>query len=234
MSTRAAVRADSWGIPNGPAEGGRCKVVAGVVLHAPIAAFAIVGFLFWDLAGLVPAAIAALVAVLIVRTATSTLTSSLAPAPAEDARTLNLVAGLSADLGIDTPRTFIVQGEGPNALVFRHEGRLALGLTPAALREFTRTELEAVIAHSLVRADPGGGTLDNLALTLGGTFGACSTRVSEADDARAVAITRYPPALAKAIEKSVPASGRFAYLWFAADGPSHAPREARLEALATL
>ena len=230
----AGGRVEAWGIPATSEKGGRCKVVAGLVLLAPVVLFGIVGFLIWDLPGLIPAVLAALVAFLIVRTATSALTASLAPTAATDARVLNLVAGLSKDLGIETPPTFIVRGEGANALMFRHAGATSLGLTRAAIDEFTRTELEAVIAHSLIRTDPGVGTLDKTALGLGGTFGACSARVTEADDARAVAITRYPPALAKAIERSTPVSGRFAYLWFVGEGASHAPREARLEALATL
>ena len=233
MSTRAAERAESWGIPAVGRGSARCKVVAGLVLLAPPIVFGVVGFAFWGLPGLLPAVIAAGVALLIVRTATSSLVSALAPAPARDSRLLNLVSGLSSDIGIDPPETFIVEGQGANALIFRNRGQRALGLTPAALHELTRTELEAVIAHTLVRADPSG-PLDGTALTLGGTFGGCSARLTEVDDARAVAVTRYPPALAKAIEKATPVSGRFSYLWFVGEGPSHASQEDRLEALATL
>jgi hypothetical protein len=232
-----AARASAWGIPAPAPAGGRCKTVAALALAGPVVVVGAVGFIFWRLAGLAPAALALGVAFLILRTGAASLVDSLAPKPVEDPRLLNIVAGLSEDLAIEAPPVFVVEGEGVNALIFRRGGRTAIGVTEAARRGLTRTELEAVVAHCLVRSDPATGRLDGTSLALGGTFGACAPQVSELDDARAVAITRYPPALAKAIEKATPASGRFAYLWFVAEAssqPSGASRSARLEALASL
>jgi hypothetical protein len=226
-------RAEAWGIPQAVVSS-RCKVVAGLVLLAPALLFGIVGYGFWGFPGLVPAAIALALAALIVRTASSGLLSTLEPSEAKDPRLLNLVAGLSSDLGVETPPVFVVRAEGANAIVFDRGGRPAVGITEGALRQMTRIELEAMVAHCLVRTDPASGGLDRSDLRLGGVFRSCGGRVTELEDARTVAVTRYPPALASAIAKATPASGRFSYLWFVAEDPSHSPRAERLEALATL
>lgn len=234
MRTQAAERSAAWGLPSAPPPSVRCKTVAAVALVGPALVFGAAGFALWGPPGLASSVVALLVSFLIVRTATSALLGSLAPVPADDVRLLNLVAGLSTDLGHAPPPTFIVQGDGANALVFRYGGRPALGITAAAATELARIELEAVVAHCLVRSDPTVGGLDRTSLALGGTFGACAGRVTQLDDARAVAVTRYPPALATAIEKATPASGRFSYLWFVAEGPGSVSNEARLEALGSL
>lgn len=231
-STPVSARAEAWGAPPRVSSGGSCKTVGMAALFGPVVVFAVVGFLIWGLPGLVPAAVVLLVAVAILRTATSALTGALAPQPSEDARLLNIVSGLSGDLGIEAPSTYVVRGEGVNALVF-WEGKPAIGLTGEAAEDLPRTELEALVAHCLARLDPDGG-LDRSTLTLGGIFGACAAKVTTADDVRAVAVTRYPPALAKIIERATPVSGRFSHLWFAADDASHASKAARVEALQDL
>jgi hypothetical protein len=203
------------------------------VLAGPALAFAAIGYVFWGAKGLPSGALALLVSYLVLRTSSSSLTQSLEPRPAEDARLLNLVKGLSGELGIETPAPFVVRGRGANALVFLQGGRTAIGFTEDALRTYARTELEGVVAHCLARLDPISG-LDRTALTLGGTFGSCSRGVDQRDDARAAAVTRYPPALAKAIERSTPAAGRHSYLWFVGEPPLHAPAEDRMRALAEL
>jgi hypothetical protein len=203
------------------------------VLAGPAVVFAAVGYAFWGATGLLPAALALLVSFLVLRTSSTTLVQSLDPRPAEDARLLNIVKGLSGELGIDAPSPFVVRGPGVNALVFLHGGHTAIGFTEEALRTYARTELEGVVAHCLVRLDPASG-LDRTALTLGGTFGRCGRGVDQRDDARAAAVTHYPPALAKAIERSTPATGRYSYLWFLGEPPAHAPAEERIRALSEL
>jgi hypothetical protein len=215
-------------------DSGRCKTLAVLVLVGPALVFGVIGFAFWDFPGLIPGVVALLVGYLLLRTATSSLVAALDPAPAQSPRLTNIVTGLSADLGLDPPPTFVIKSPGVNALVFRHGGRTALGLTAETVDDLPRTELEAVVAHCLVRSDPASGGLDRTSLTLGGTFGACGKAATELDDARAVAVTRYPPALAKAIERATPATGRFSYLWFVAEGASGTPLEARLDALDSL
>lgn len=203
-------------------------------LVLPALVVGLIGYLLVGVLGLLPALLVALVAVLILRRATAALTAALEPRSAEDARLLNLVTGLSKDLGREPPRTFIVAGEGVNALVFWYAHGPALGLTQEAASGLPRTELEAIVSHCLVRLDPEAGGLDRAALTLGGTFGVCGWGGTQADDVRAAAVTRYPPALAQAIQRSTPARGRFSYLWFVAEGRDHVPREARIEALGQL
>ena len=232
--TEAAGRAEAWGVAGSAPDRARCKAVAAAVLTVPSLVFGAAGYLIIGLAAVIPALVALLVAFLTLRTAATAAVGSLDPRPAEDARLLNIVSGLSADLGREPPATFVVRGEGPNAALFWRGGGPAIGVTTQAVTGLARTELEAMIAHCLVRLDPAVGGLDRSALTLGGTFRPCAHGVTEADDARTAAITRYPPALAKAIEKAVPASGRFSYLWFVAEGPSHAPVEERIGALGEL
>lgn len=230
----AAARAEAWGITTSDRPGGRCKAQVIGAIALPVAVFAVIGFVLWGAGGLLPALIALIVGILILRTATRTLVEGLDPRPATQPRLVNIVQGLSKDLGLQAPRTFIVNGEGANALVFWHKGGPALGMTAAVADGFARTELEAVVAHCLIRLDPAAGDLDRMSLSLGGTFGSCRGGVTEADDVRAVAVTRYPPALAKSIERCEPATGRFSHLWFVADDATHASSHARVAALQDL
>ena len=226
-----AERAEAWGLAPAAPPSSRCRVAALAILVAPALVFGTIGWLLWGPLGLAPAVVALIVGALVLRTATKALELELAPRPApEGGRVANLVTGLSIDLGIEPPQPVIVEGPGANAVVFWHKGGPALGVTAELAGDYARTELEAVVAHSLARLDPATG-LDRNVLRLGGVLGACSTAVDVADDVRAVSITRYPPGLAKAIEKATPATGRFAYLWFVGDHAAHAPSEERLAAL---
>jgi hypothetical protein len=58
--------------------------------------------------------------------------------------------------------------------------------------------------------------------------------VDSSDDLKAVAITRYPPALGTAIGKSQSGRDRWSPARFAADHPSHRPPEQRIEFLSDL
>jgi hypothetical protein len=232
-SSVVQARVDAWNVPPAAERRSNCRTLAAAVLLGPALVFGVVGYAFWGIGGLLPAALALVVSFLILKTSNRALHGSLQPRPADDARLLNIVRGLSGELALDAPLPYLVAGSGVNALVFQHQGHAAIGFTEEALRSYARTELEGVVAHCLARLDPSSG-LDRTALTLGGTFAACGTGVDVRDDVRAAAVTRYPPALAKAIEKSTPAEGRYAYLWFAGEPPSHAPVEARIRALSEL
>ncbi|HEX2235991.1 MAG TPA: hypothetical protein VHK89_06925, partial [Actinomycetota bacterium] len=156
----------------------------------------------------------------------------LRPTPAQPAdapRLLNLVEGLATRVGGPVPSIWIADGHGRNALVCRSGGPRVV-VTRALVEEATRTELEAVVAHCLVRLQR-----PLLRESLGAAFGppATTLAVDTALDARAAAMTRYPPGLAAAVSKSDDPS-RLRPFWFAAEGPSHRSRRDRLDALADL
>ena len=132
-------------------------------------------------------------------------------------RARNIIEGLAERVGVTDVDAYSFDGP-PNAFTGRSD-RVVVALSSELLRDFTRTELEAVVAHCLVRA---------------GAAGKRATRVGYADDVRAVALTRYPPALASALEKATPYSGRFASLYLVADSPSHRPVPERVAALQEL
>lgn len=234
MTTKIASHAEAWGIEHGSHSNSRCRAVAAIVSLGPPLAVALVGYALFGLPGLLPAALALLIVFLILRTSTTALVSSLDPQPARDQRLQNIVTGLTGDLGIRAPEAYTVRGPGRNGLVFWYRGRPALGLTAEAVSGYARTELEAVVAHLLARLDRTSGGLDRTSLRLGGILGPCAQGVTIAEDARAAAITRYPPALAKAIEKARPAAGRFSHLWFVGERPGHPSPEARAAALSDL
>ena len=155
------------------------------------------------------------------------------PRSDEAARMVNLVAGLSADLGIASPEVLVSRRGGANALVCLASGPKLL-LTRALLEEFTRTEQEAVAAHCLVRLRGGQVRSAQLALALGPFGASLAGPVGGFDDVAATALTRYPPALAAAIRKSDAATGRYSGLWFVGAGAPHVPGEQRAAALADL
>jgi hypothetical protein len=117
----------------------------------------------------------------------------------EQPRLMNMVAGLSTDLSIPVPAVCVLEGGGPNAFVIGGR-KPRLGVTTSLLDTYTRTELEAVIAHCLGRiVSAGRGTVGPIHL---------------GDDIRAAALTRYPPALASAFRKAIPQSDRGGARWF--------------------
>jgi len=153
--------------------------------------------------------------------------------PDEIARLENLVQGLTGDLDIATPDLLVTDEPGPNALVAKRSGHIVV-VTADLARDFSRTELEAVLAHCLVRiaTDQVGTAQVGLAL---GPLGAGLRGVTGTpEDVATAGLTRYPPALASAIEKCKPRGGRFAALWFVADGPTHAPTDRRIADLRDL
>lgn len=157
------------------------------------------------------------------------------PLPAGRAQRLeNIVTGLAGDLGIAAPDLYFMDRPGPNALVASGGPNGILAVTPSLLENFTRTELEAVVAHSLLRLHSKAFVYSNLAARWSDLGAGLAPRVGAGDDVRTCALTRYPPALAAAIDKCDARIERYAPLWFAADAPSHEPAAARIALLKDL
>ena len=149
----------------------------------------------------------------------------------DEARVRSLIEGLANDHGIQAPKPYVLPEGPPNALMFRRRGP-AIGFTRSMLERYSRTELEAVIAHCLVRQAAPHYRFALLAAWRPTTRLAPS--VGYEDDVRAAALTRYPPGLARAIEMAAPVTSNFAPLWFVADGSTHRPGDERVAALTDL
>lgn len=130
----------------------------------------------------------------------------------------NIASGLGERLGIGSADLYVIENGGPNALTGRTDHPV-VAVTRSLLEGYARTELEAVVAHCLVRHREAGRR---------GVF------IGYSDDVRASALTRYPPALAAAIEKAHAYKGRYATFYLVADGPSHRSPKERIEALGDL
>jgi hypothetical protein len=136
----------------------------------------------------------------------------------EQPRFRNIADGLAERLGLGRVDLFVIDRGGPNALCCKLE-RPTIAATKDLLESYTRTEVEAVVAHCLVRHRAAGHK--------GGPVGF-------SDDVRAAALTRYPPALASAIEKADPYRGRYAAFYLVADDPGHRPVAERVTAILDL
>jgi Zn-dependent protease with chaperone function len=154
--------------------------------------------------------------------------------PDEHARLINIVRGLGERYGGATPKAMVIPGGEANALVGRSGGAPVVAVTSSLLDTLPRTELEAVVAHCLARSDPSLTTRASVACSLGPLLFGLAPKVGYDDDVRAAALTRYPPALASALRKTVPRAGRFAPLWMAAQAPTHRPLVERIAALEDL
>lgn len=131
-------------------------------------------------------------------------------------RATNLAAGVAESLGLARPEIWTYAGP-PNALGVKGSPAV-IALSSELLTAYSRTEIEAVIAHLLQRiARPERSEL-----------------IGYADDVRTAALTRFPPALASALEKAVPYEGRFARHYLVADADSHRPVAERVAALKDL
>lgn len=158
--------------------------------------------------------------------------------PVADARLCNLVEGLSTGAGVRQPRLVVVDSPGLNALAAgTSSGRGLLAVTSGLLTELDRIELEAVLAEELwqIRHDevvPM--TVLAAATGIGRPLAVGEDRDAAADQG-AVSLTRYPPALAAALEKieSKGATvagqpGWMAQLWMVDPRPSAPPSRGRL------
>ena len=149
--------------------------------------------------------------------------------PHDAPRFENIAAGLATDLGMSKPSLWIVEEGGPNAFVAWSRGP-HIGVTRAVLTDFTRTEVEAIVAHCLVRVASGEARASTMAAALR-PLPSGGSRVGGPLDVASASLTRYPPALASAIGKSMPRAGRFAGAWFSSEAPSHVPPAERIAAL---
>jgi hypothetical protein len=146
-------------------------------------------------------------------------------------RLRSLAAGLSADIAAPAPELWLAARPEQNALVAGREHPI-LAVTRSLLVSFSRTELEAVVAHCLVRFALGESARALRALALG-PWGR-PPEVGYADDVAAVALTRYPPALVRSLRSAQPVGGRYGPLWFVAQGRFHRPVPERIAALQDL
>ncbi|MGH9076744.1 MAG: hypothetical protein ACRDY0_04720 [Acidimicrobiales bacterium] len=244
-------------------DAGPNRRLAGAVLAAASLPPAVVAGLMALLAGpvvavvvlvVVAAAVAAFVWTTAERRAVSAIGGRDADARA-DARFVNLVEGLGAAGGVSPPRLLVVDDPALNAAALgRDPRRGTLVVTSGLLGALTRVELEGLLAAQLVRIKRG----DTLPGTLASAAGPLARRAcrsalpAQGGDLAAVALTRYPPGLASALEKvatgptalvrEVPA---VAALWLADPGQPagpgqpgdravRAPLEARIAALREL
>ncbi|MGI8775277.1 MAG: M48 family metalloprotease [Actinomycetota bacterium] len=154
--------------------------------------------------------------------------------PLEDShhRLRNLVEGLSRDLHIAAPAIWVIEAAGPNALVSWAGGPHVV-VTTGLVATYTRTELEAVVAHCLVRIATGDVRRAVQATGLGPLSGR-TVKEGRVQDLQTVSLTRYPPALASAIRKAEPQGGGFGLLWFVGSPATHVPAEDRAAALLDL
>ena len=163
--------------------------------------------------------------------------------PNVDARLCNLVEGLATTAGVRPPRVVVVDSTGLNALAAGTSSSHGfLAVTSGLLAELERIELEAVVAEQLwrIRHDqvlPG--TVLAATVGLGRALGlervALDPDSDVAADQGAITLTRYPPALASALEK-IDSKGAtverqpayLAHLWLADPRPSPPPSRGRL------
>ena len=153
--------------------------------------------------------------------------------PLQDAGFRNIVEGLASKYGIRNPELSLIEEGGPNALVLKRPvPRVAV--SRSLLDSYSRTEKEAVAAHCLLRLASAPLGIAQLAAALGRSGSRFAPKVGYEDDVHAAALTRYPPALASAIEKAKPAEGPSSPLWFVAHDVSHRHPTERIAALQDL
>ena len=158
-------------------------------------------------------------------------------------RLTNLVEGLAPNAGLPKPRCLVIDDDVPNSLVVgRSPGHGCLVVTTGLLDKMSRMEVEAVVAHGVVRLRGGAPAGATTAMAFGGAgwLGGDVPPPSAADFA-AVALTRYPPGLVSAlrvIDAGGPAAPRgasavVAGLWIVppGDGTGVAARVDTLEEL---
>ena len=194
-------------------------LVVAVVTY-PIWAFTI-GFVWGVLISFV---LGCAVAALIHRQSSAAALRSLGARPMADGaepRLENLVEGLTVAHGFRVPDMYLVDDGAPNAAALaRTPKEGALVVTTGLLERLDRVQLEAVLAHELMRVRRGEATVNltvaALPARLAGVAPGVATwagrRITEGSvlvdaDLAVTDITRYPPALQGALE-SIRADGR--------------------------
>jgi len=122
-----------------------------------------------------------------------------------EARLVNLVEGLAPGAGLPRPRCLVAEDPSVNALALGRDPRHGcLVVTTGLLGAMSRMQLEAVVAHCLVRIRDGHTIGPTLAAALVGRESvvrrAAGDEVSADTDLETVALTRYPPGLIAALE----------------------------------
>jgi Zn-dependent protease with chaperone function len=225
-----------WGLPAHPNRGVHLRVAAlwAAITLGPAVVVAL-AFSWW--AGLALAALAAVVVTAGPILQLWTLERRFGVVAAEggsEPRLENLVRGLSADHRLVRPRAVVLKDAPPNAFVWKPLwGNAVLAISRSYLGALSRTELEGLVAHCLVRIESSDARAATMAGLLGPIGARAGPKVGVFDDIGATALTRYPPGLSSAIRKAVPARGA-GPLWFVSDGPSHRAAAHRIEELADL
>lgn len=152
----------------------------------------------------------------------------------EAPRLRNIAEGVARDLKVPAPSLYVLPGGGPNAFVRSTGPGGLIAITQALLDTYTRTELEAVVAHCLLRIRSESFVYSNLAARWSDLGAGLAPRVGAGDDIAACALTRYPPALAGALAKADGKVKLYTPLWFASEAPSHQPTAERIAAISQL
>ncbi len=165
--------------------------------------------------------------------------------PATFARLHNVVEGLCVAAGLPKPGVYVVEDPAPNALaVGRDPQHAVLVVTTGLVDKLDRMELEGVVAHELSHIKSGDMQVSTIAANfLGALAPGLAARLAPPRrellaDVNGVALTRYPPGLAAALQKlhddpaRPTAGGRaVAHLWIETPEP---PLEERIAALLEL
>lgn len=152
----------------------------------------------------------------------------------EAPRLRNIAEGLARDLKVPAPALYVLPEGGPNAFVRRTRPGGSVAITQALLDTYTRTELEAVVAHCLLRIRSEAFVYANLAARWSGLGAGLAPRVGRGDDIATCALTRYPPALAAALSKADGKVKLYSPLWFVSGASSHQPTAERIAAISQL
>jgi hypothetical protein len=151
--------------------------------------------------------------------------------PEQAPRLFNIAGGLAGRGYGGVPAIWLIPDGGPNAVVC-WAGGACIAITKSLLDGYTRTELEAVVAHCFIRLSKA------VVLSEAFALGRLGITVTPLDalwvDAATAALTRYPPALASAITKAHPRSDRFAPAWFVSATSGRSSPSARAEMLQEL
>lgn len=146
----------------------------------------------------------------------------------EAPRLHNLIGGLSRDMNLPMPELWVAPGP-PNACAL-HLTKPMLCFRRELIDSFTRTELEAVGSFLLVALTTGAArreTLPSWAVPKGGPIDHFTL------DVYAASVTRYPPALASALQRCHPAPPA-AGVWLAGGDADNDEVETRAGALLDL